>query len=64
MNDRIVSLRVEESPRPVVPSMKEKCVDCGKECWVSAGTRDGAPEGTPVTCTVCLMSALKEGRSA
>lgn len=62
MTDRIVALRVEECPNPVVESVKQPCVDCGQDCWVSRGTRAGAPEGAQVTCTICLMTALKEGR--
>lgn len=62
MSDVIVTMRVEDSPQPVVESVKQQCVDCGQDCWVSRGTRAGAPEGAKVTCTVCLLTALKEGR--
>lgn len=45
---------------PAVESVKTPCSECDEDCWVSRGTRAGAPADAVVVCDVCVLKILKE----
>jgi hypothetical protein len=59
--DVIIAIRASEGPPPV-ESVKMACTECGEDCWVSRGTRAGAPAGATVKCTLCMLALLKGER--
>ena len=67
MNDskvdmRIVTMRTEDDSRGVPGSLKDTCVECGKEVWVSPSSQAERSEAlskhetVEVLCVPCLVT--------
>jgi len=54
-NRFIVCMSVEELPQPYVASDKDRCIDCGRDVWVSKALRK---ERETIPC-ICLRCANK-----
>lgn len=50
---------VEDTPTPVVESIRVNCRDCDAELWCSRGLHNRLPPGVPFSCQSCLTKRLK-----
>jgi DNA-directed RNA polymerase subunit RPC12/RpoP len=59
----VLCCRCEDGPTLVYGSTKEKCADCGKEVWLSPGTRKTLEKAGPeykILCIACGDRRIKE----